>query len=243
MIMTKKGHIALLGILLSGTYLYAGGEKSPTAIIAVEPTSAPNKKVPVYLGLGLTAAGVKSSLPNTGEESLKDTTLGGIVRVGWNFNDHIGIEFRGLKTRLSKDFSEVSHVGLYIKPQIYLKDEVNLYGLAGYGITKINFDDVTSAKNISTGSFSYGAGMAYSFAKNIKQKPKSINANIETHMGKSGWVMDNALLEDEKENTIVHEYTGRKGWGLWIDFQHILNDEGALDTNLNILSTGILYDF
>jgi len=235
----KKGICFLVSMLLLSTYTVAKD------IAPVEPVPPRIQKTPLYIGFGLAASGVKSSYPNAGDESLKDTTIGGVVRVGWNFNDHIGIEFRGLKTRLEKDFSEVSHYGIYIKPQMHFENAVSLYGLAGYGITKVNYDHIDTKANIDTGTVSYGAGLAYHFAQKNAKKLKQVKVREETRMGKDGWVMDHELSTQDKPNDsyVDAQDAGVKGWGLWIDFQHILSAEGELDTDLNILSTGILFDF
>ncbi len=101
-----------------------------------------------YAGLGITSARYKDSCQC--EKNVKvtnrDTTYGVMGRVGYDFNQYIGVEARGLKTNWDSDGSRVEHIGVYLKPMMPITNNANVYGLVGVGNTKVkgNMPDVDS---------------------------------------------------------------------------------------------------
>jgi len=196
----------------------AGGKHvvaADAAVIPIPPVVVVNP-LPIYIGLGLIAAGVSRDCPCSTDKRLKDTTYGGILRVGWDINQYVGIEARALNASLEEDFSTTKHYGLYFKPQYHIASQTNVYGLLGYGKT-----DVTGCSyanhTLSKSGISYGVGLEYDFGL------------------------------DESEGQYIRGFDGQgdqeKGWGMWIDFQHLLYHEGIFNTNSNIGTAGITYDF
>jgi len=194
----KKIVINLSTILALSVTSYAGGKY-------VEPQDAPVEEIPVvinpstfYIGLGVVAAGLSRDCPCANSNRLKDMTYGGIVRVGWDYNDYIGIEGRYLHASIEEDFSKTTHYGLYLKPQVPL-GSFNMYGLLGYGKTTVDYDNKQGRiSTLEKTGFSYGAGVEYAFTRQ---------------------------------------------WKIWMDYQHLLNDEAKFNTDSNVFSLGVRYDF
>jgi len=92
-----------------------------------------------YAGLGITSARYRDSC-HCKTKNIKvinrDRTYGVMGRVGYDFNQYVGVEARGLKTSLASDGSKVEHVGVYLKPMMPVTNSTNLYGLIGVGKTK-----------------------------------------------------------------------------------------------------------
>jgi len=214
----KRTLLSLITIIsLTGT-LYAGGKYVAPVEAPVEPIPPVINPIPVYIGIGLVVAGLSRDCPCADGSRLKDMTYGGIIRVGWDFNDYIGIEARALKASLEDDFSKTTHYGLFLKPQYHVADQINIYGLLGYGRTTVDYNNHQGrSSKLSKNGLSYGAGLEYD------------------------------LSEDKSEGEYARTFDGQgdqeKGWGIWVDYQHLLNGEGKFDTDSNIATAGVTYDF
>jgi len=204
-----------LGCLLVTNNVNAGGKAVSPAITAVEPIPVKQSPVPVYLGLGLIAAGVSRDCP-CDSDRLKDMTYGVLFRAGWDFNQYFGIEARYMRASLEKDFSTTTHYGLFLKPQYPMTKQSNVYGLLGYGHTEIEGCAYANRKLVVNG-ISYGAGLEYDLGDD----------------------------EDKGEYDRDFDGQGdqEKGWGIFADFQHILGSEGIYNTNSNVGAIGMTYDF
>jgi OOP family OmpA-OmpF porin len=214
----SKIAISFVTIVALGTSSYAGGKYVKPVEAEVVPIPAIINPIPLYVGIGLVAAGLSRDCPCSGDSRLKDMTYGGILRAGWDFNDYIGIEARVLKASLEDDFSQTTHYGLYLKPQYHVMDQMNIYGLLGYGRTTVDYDNRNGrSSTLSKNGFSYGAGFEY-------------DLSADESLGQYDRAFDG---QGDQE----------KGWGIWVDFQHLLSSEGAFDTDSNIATVGITYDF
>jgi OOP family OmpA-OmpF porin len=216
--MMKKTFITLTTILALTISSYAGSKNVAPIEAEVLPVPAVINPIPLYLGIGLIAAGLSRDCPCADDTRLKDMTYGGILRAGWDINDYVGVEARALKGAIEDDFSKTTHYGLYLKPQYHVSDAVNIYGLLGYGRTTVDYDNHSGrSSTLSANGFSYGAGFEYD------------------------------LSDDTKLEQYARSFDGQgdqeKGWGLWADYQHLLNDEGTFNTDSNIFSAGLTYDF
>ena len=190
--------MSIIAVGIINTRLFAGGDIVP--ILAVEPISfIPEKTTVFYIGAGAVASGLSREC-NCGVSShrLKDMTYGGILKVGANITENIAVEGRYIKSTIERDFSEVEHYGLYLKPQVSMSDAVKLYGLIGYGQTNIDYASGSRSSTLDESGLSYGAGLEFAFNNNV---------------------------------------------GLWIDMQHIFSDEGTFNTDLNLGTAGLLYNF
>ncbi|HFQ61139.1 MAG TPA: porin family protein [Epsilonproteobacteria bacterium] len=214
--MMKKIIITLGTIVALTNVVYAGGKKVAPVEAEVLPVPAVINPIPIYLGIGVIASAVSKECPCGNDVRQKDMTYGAILRAGWDFNKYIGIEGRVLRANIEKDFSTTTHYGLYLKPQYHFIDSMNVYGLLGYGKTKVEgcgFNNGTLSKN----GFSYGAGFEYDLSS-------------DTSAGQYARDFDGQGNQE-------------KGWGLWADYQNLFQNEGIFKVKTNIFSVGITYDF
>ena len=207
--MTK---LVLASLLASGV-LVAGKNVEP-AVVPVAPVADVN---PFYIGLGLLWSGTSVDCPCALPPGArrKDTTYGAIARIGYDFNPYIGVEARFFKASMDSDFTETTHYGIYLKPQYHITGKLNVYGLLGYGNTKIDFSCPTMADYDDTG-ISMGIGFEYDM---------SADTPVTASRAFDG--------QGDQE----------KGWGIWIDYQNFLHNEGKKNIKSNIVTAGVTYDF
>jgi len=105
-----------------------------------------------YGGLGLTSVNV------TCKDGCEDITFGIVGKVGYDFNDYIGVEGRFVKTFMEYEQSKVEHYGVFAKPMYPVSDKVDVYGLVGYAQT-----DVGDIKSYNGSGLSWGLGVNYLF--------------------------------------------------------------------------------
>jgi opacity protein-like surface antigen len=204
--MKKMLSMAALGALLATANVQAGKnvdyvESDVVPVVA---------NLPFYIGIGGMWTGVSRDCPCTGSR-LKDSTYGGLVRLGYDFNPYFGVEGRALKVFGGSDFSETYHYGFYLKPQYHITQDVNVYALVGYGHTEVKCTASNSARggqNFSKTGLSFGAGIEYDLSP------------------------DRGVQGDEEE-----------GWGLFLDWQNLAYKDSPQNTNVNVVTAGITYDF
>ena len=218
--MKKIISIVALGTLLSTGSLYAGGNVS--TIVPIAPIVSVDTN-PFYVGAGLLWAGASRDCFLEGcvnNVRLKDTTWGGIVRAGYDYNQYIGIEVRALKATVESDWAETTHYGIYLKPMMPVGEQMNIYALLGYGHTEVETACTTMQNTFEYDGFSYGVGLEYDLS-------------------------DRASDDEGGEYSRPFDGQGdqEKGWGLWIDYQNLMNNEGPDNFKSNIISVGVTYDF
>ena len=195
----RKIAISIVTLIALGNSAYAGGKYvEPAENAPVEEIPAVVNPLAFYAGLGVVAAGLSRDCPCANTDRLKDMTYGGIARVGWDYNNYVGIEARYLHASIEDDFSQTTHYGLYLKPQVPF-GAFNIYGLLGYGKTTVEYNNHHGrSSTLDKSGFSYGAGLEYALTKE---------------------------------------------WRIWLDYQHLLNDEAKFKTDSNVFSLGVRYNF
>ena len=217
--MMKNTILSLTTIIALTTTSFAGGKVVAPVEAPVEPIPATVSPWPLYVGIGAVASLInRDGCACSDGGNMKDRRFGGVLRAGYDFNKYFGLEARGLKTFGSDAFSEVTHYGLYAKPQYYLTDSVNLYGLLGYGRTVVDYTNGIKNSHNPKNGFAYGGGFEYDFGGEDNQ----------------GYTFDRAFDGQGDQE---------KGWGLWFDFTHLLSNEGTMNTDSNIITTGVTFDF
>jgi len=203
--------IALSTLLVSGIAV-AGKNVAP----AESPVAPVVGVVPLYVGIGLLWSGTSVDCPcaTPADTRKKDSAYGYIARIGYDFNQYLGVEARFLKTAMDEDFAETTHYGLYLKPQYHVSDKLNVYGLIGYGNTEIDF--VCNTMDYDDAGVSVGFGFEYDMSKD-----KAVAAS----------------------RPFDGQGDQEKGWGIWVDYQNFLYDEGPKNIKSNIVTAGITYDF
>ena len=208
--------ISIITVLALGSSAYAGGKYVEPQDAPVAPIAETISPLPLYVGLGLIASAVSKDCPCTDADRLKDITYGALARVGWDFNQYIGIEARYLKASLEKDFSTTTHYGIFVKPQYHITNQMNVYGLVGYGQTTVEGCAINDGE-LKEAGLSYGLGFEYDFGSDESQ-------------GQYSRMFDG---QGDQEN----------GWGIWVDYQNLFHNEGTYNTKTNVFSVGVTYDF
>jgi len=118
-----------------------------------------------YAGLGITGARYRDSChcKKGVKVTNKDRTFGVMAKVGYDFNQYVGIEARGLKTNWKSDGSKVEHAGIFVKPMLPVGNSANLYGLIGVGKTKTK----GSMPHADSESLALGAGVEVDLSRDI----------------------------------------------------------------------------
>ena len=212
---------AMAVTLMQGT-LYAGGGKNMAPVEAPVVSIEAIDPSPWYVGVGLISycyEGCNISSTCTFEEK----GYGLMARAGYEYNEYIGVEARAMWAGWDAPYAALEHhVGIFLKPMLPISEDFNLYGLLGYGHTKIDGDYARAAMDES--GFSWGIGLEYDLSE--KKDDRIVDANYD------------------------REFDGQadqeKGWGLFIDYQQLLvnkqNVSGA-DVDLCVISFGVTYDF
>jgi len=121
----------------------------------------------LYAGIGISTARFKTNCKCKGtsvsSKSSTDKTAGIMGRVGYDVNQYIGVEARGIRTNWKSDGGKVKHVGLFVKPMIPVGDATNLYALAGVAKTTTQ----GSLRRINSKSFAWGAGVEYDISSDV----------------------------------------------------------------------------
>ena len=180
----NKIKFSTTAMLLLGNMAFAGGDILPvveyeaeTAIVEIEPAvrvvapvvkevkahvvapkvekKNPKTSSPWYVGTGLTMGRVS-------EAHCEDITYGVVGKVGYDFNEYVGVEARGLRTNWEYEGAKIKHVAVFLKPQYPVSEDVNLYGLVGYGKTT-----TSHKKRVNETGLAYGAGVDYALSENM----------------------------------------------------------------------------
>jgi len=127
-----------------------------------EPISRGNTGI--YLGLGGSIARYDTNCDcPTSRISGTDTTSGVIAKIGYDINQYIGVEARGISTMLKDDGAKVTHYGAYLKPMLPLTETLNAYGLVGYGSS----ETTGSLRKSDVDGLAWGLGADYDITNNV----------------------------------------------------------------------------
>lgn len=115
-------------------------EPTPEPIVVV-PTPVPVQDINpsgFYAGIGISAARYKSDCTTTPTgcgPGAVDKTAGVMARVGYDFNQYVGLEARGIRTNWKSNGGKVKHAGIFVKPMLPVSDTTHVYGLVGVAKT------------------------------------------------------------------------------------------------------------
>lgn len=199
----------ITALTLGITQSFAGG------FIAPPPMEKEDSNITgLYVGVGVSQAFFDGNCP-CDNAVFEDYTYGGLIRIGYDFNQFGGIELRAAKTWMEEEGAMVkSHIGLFAKPQYHISEDLNIYALIGYAKTEIgdhpevSFDD---------SGFSWGVGLEFDLFEDEKDE----NIHYDREFDGMG---------DQEQ-----------GWGLFVDYQKLIEKDGAPD--IHLISFGVTYDF
>ena len=144
----KKVIFSLTVAAALSTAAFAGKNVAP---VSIPPLPVPTKpKAPVvvpplglYIGGGLTFVksecqcdtNVKFSDGSTSKVN-SAKTYGINLKAGYSFNEYIAIEAKYLYTPWGDEDKTLKHYGIYLKPTAPVSENLDVYGLLGYGKTE-----------------------------------------------------------------------------------------------------------
>ena len=203
-------------VLLSS--LYAGGGKNIAPVAAVIAPIETIDPSPWYLGVGLIWGKFYKEREGCQYE---DVTYGAMVRGGYEWNEYIGVEARAMRTFWGEDElggERLQHVGIFAKPMYPIGEDLDVYGLLGYGWTK-TITDSPYLPHIDEHGFSYGIGLEFDLSD------KDDDFNKDTYY----------------DRPFDGQADQEKGWGLFVDYQRLIVDSNLPD--MDVISVGVTYDF
>jgi len=172
--------------------------------VPVLPTPIPvvNDILPLglYVAAGLTASRYDPNCNCRTAKGKVDKTAGLIGRVGYDFNEYLGLEARGIRTNWKSNGGKIKHAGLFLKPMYPVSEDINVYGLAGYAKTTTQ----GSKRRTDTEALAWGLGLEYDFGSDT---PKE---------GKYGRTFDG--YGDQES-----------GFGLFADYERLVQKSGSPD--------------
>lgn len=158
--------IVLSTVIMLNSMLYGGGNymPSPEPIPSVGISSTPSQ---FYGGLGLIATSTYGHKLNWFSQKLGQDRIGGVLALlGYQFAPNLAVEGRASYVFISPHFSKSTNISLFLKPSYNVTDKIALYGLLGFGWSKIDGygGHGNIAKNISP---QIGLGASYKVKQNI----------------------------------------------------------------------------
>ena len=126
-------------------------KKSPK----VEKKSLKKVDSPWYMGAGL-------SMGRVSDAHCEDITYGVVGKIGYDFNEYVGAEARGVRTNWEYEGAKIKHAAVLLKLQYPVSEDINLYGLVGYGKTT-----TTHKKRVDETGLAYGAGVEYALGEDM----------------------------------------------------------------------------
>ena len=211
--MTKRIFISLAAFTAITTSGYAGGDIAPVPVLI--PDDSTHEPLPVYLGAGLIWGRYHK---DTYVCEYEDVTYGAMVKAGYDWNPYIGIEARYLQTFWDEDDlggQKLQHFGLFAKPMYPVSENVNIYGLVGYGWTETKTGGNGNLPTVDESGFSAGVGFEYNFSDN--KENASYGGEFDTQEDQEGF------------------------WGIFVDYQRLLIDSDVPD--MDVISIGVTYHF
>ncbi|WP_295420910.1 porin family protein [Sulfurovum sp.] len=220
--MKKNILVSLMAIATLSSTVWAGGKRVAPVEAPVEPIPAMQTPSPVYIGLGLLWGDYRGQCGTKVDCPYEDVTYGALLRAGYEFNQYFGIEGRVLGTFWGADSEggqELRHYGLFAKPMYPLGEDINIYGLLGYGWTKTKTGGNGNLEEVDDSGFSAGLGLEYDLSD------------------KEGDKIEDGDYDREFDGQADQE----KGWGLFVDYQRLLVKSSTPD--MDVVSAGLTYDF
>jgi len=171
--------------------------------VVVVPPPLPIKDIKtngLYAGIGISAAKFKTNCAGTCSKSGTDKTVGLMGRVGYDVNQYIGVEARGIRTNWKSDGGKVKHVGIFVKPMIPVGESSNIYALAGIAKTTTQ----GNKQRVDSKSFAWGVGAEYDISEDTA-KDGRYNRKFDGH--------------GDQE----------KGLGVFADYERLIQKSGSPD--------------
>jgi OOP family OmpA-OmpF porin len=122
----------------------------------------------IYAGIGIVAARYDTNCGGCSKKEGIDKTAGLMARVGYDFNKYVGVEARGMMSKISDDGGTVKHAGVFVKPMYPVTDELNTYGLVGLAKTTTQ----GTLRRTDVTGLAMGVGIEYDLSDDKKKDAK-----------------------------------------------------------------------
>jgi opacity protein-like surface antigen len=163
----------------------------------------------LYAGIGISTAKFKTKCgggTSSCSQSGTDRTVGLMGRVGYDVNQYIGVEARGIRTNWKSNGGKIKHVGVFVKPMLPVGEATNLYALAGVAKTTTQ----GSLQRVDSKSFAWGVGVEHDISED-RAKDGRYNRAFDGH--------------GDQE----------KGLGVFADYERLIQKSGSPDLDtLNV---------
>ena len=172
----KKVIFSLVATVALSSVAFAGKNVAPVPVPSIPIPQKPQPPVTpavlpplgLYVGGGLTYVHSKCKCDSnvhfsdgTNGRTNKADTYGINLKAGYTFNDYLAIEGQYLYTPWGDEDKTLKHYGLYLKPTAPVADNLDVYGLLGYGKTECE------TTNDSFKGFAWGLGAEYTFGQKV----------------------------------------------------------------------------
>ncbi|UFH58555.1 outer membrane protein [Sulfurovum mangrovi] len=158
--------VATNGLLLAGGDLHKAVEPVVNIPTVTEEVSENN----FYVGVGLAAVSVRDSdvSANIFEAKAGQDRLGNIDLIaGYEFHRHFAVEGRYTTTIAESDsIDTMDSWSIFAKPKYPVTENIELYGLLGYGNVQVEGTDEYMA-DIDESGFQWGLGLSYMINENL----------------------------------------------------------------------------
>jgi len=181
-----------------------------------------------YGGLGISSVNV------TCKDNCEDITFGVIGKVGYDFNDYIGVEGRVVKTFIEYEQSKVKHYGIFAKPMYPITDKLDIYGLLGYAHTKVG-----NIKNYNGSGLSWGLGVNYFFENSDEERLDKIKELKKRYREKKIHTKKEKERFQKRLNKLIDN--DDNDFGLFLEYQSLIEKSNAPD--IHGFHLGLLYRF
>lgn len=191
----KKVVLSITAAAALSSFAIAGGDIAPTPV--AEPDNSG-----FYFGLGYSFAKTTASKSIDllqGEldidAELEHKYNAGLVLVGYQYNEYIGVEgrFTSNFSEYDLDFSvnsynghindligtKTNNIAVYLKPQ-YTFGNVTAYGLLGYGWTKVEGELLDHEVSDTHGAFQWGLGASFALSEHTSIFADYVHVSEET---------------------------------------------------------------
>jgi len=174
----KKLTLSIASIAIIATSAQAGKDVIPAP---VEPIPVPVASIPLglYLGGGLTYAHSKCkcdgiTLSSGTTRTSKANTYGVNLKAGYQVIDnYLAVEAKYIYTPWGDKDKTLKHYGLYLKPTYPVTENLDIYALLGYGVTKC--ETVSGSQK----GFGWGAGAEYTLKKKVSGRKDGFGVYVE----------------------------------------------------------------
>jgi hypothetical protein len=166
----KKVLIFIVFVVVVLNTTLKAGKDVELVEVPVVPVSCP---IGFYVGAGGTYHNLDKDCPCGDDSVIHDNTYGGTIRFGYDFNKYFGLEGRGIYSFGGDGFlDDMAHIGAFLKPQMPIGTNMNLYGLLGYGYNRLNCNCPNALGEHSHDIMapSFGAGFEYHFKPLVGDK-------------------------------------------------------------------------